>query len=227
MNFYRVKLKNKREIADSTYAFYFEKPEGFDFLPGQYVDIKLNSEGRDLSIASSPNEPEIMIVTRMRESAFKNFLREATIGAEFNLKGPSGSFVLPESSERTVVLIAGGIGVTPFRSMVKHATEKDLPHRIFLFHSNRRPEDAPFLEELNDLQLTTNNFKYIPTMTKSDWNGEKGYIDIAMIKKYLDKPKEAIYYIAGPPQMVSGVWQALKLGGVSQDNIRTEEFAGY
>ena len=237
---YSSKLLDKRTIAHETMAFEFEKPPGFDFLPGQYLDLKAinpnftDSQGisRDFSIASAPDEKNLLIVTRLRNTPFKDFLKKAPPGTAFQIKGPSGSFVLSNESARPIVLITGGIGVTPFRSMAVHAARKGLSHRIFLFYANRRPEDAAFLDEFNNLQLATNNFKLVATMTKPEtsqlkWSGEIGYVKADMVKKYIDNFKDAAYYIAGSPGMVQEVWQNLKLAGVPDENLRTDEFAGY
>ena len=237
---YEVKLLNRREVALNTVAFEFEKPTGFDYLPGQYVDLKIldsivaDEKGlsRDISIASAPHEPNLLFVTRLRGSAFKNFLINAPIGAAIELKGPSGSFVLPSESSKPIVLIAGGIGITPFRSMASHAAHIRAPFKVFLFYANRRSEDAPFLEELKLLQSENPNYQLIATITKPEtsklkWAGERGYVNNDMISRFVDNLNSASYYIAGPPAMVQGVWQNLKLGGVADENLRTEEFAGY
>lgn len=232
-----IKLLGRQEIASGTTAFFFEKPAGFEFQPGQFVELMLlnppytDAEGntRTFSIASSPREETLMFAMRMRNTAFKNSLKEIPIGTKVSFEGPFGSFTPPKNTERPIVIFAGGIGITPFRSMAKHAAEEKLPHKIFLFYSNRTPEDAPFLNELKNLQLTTDNFKFIPTMTKGmeSWLGERGYITAEMILKYVDKLELPTYYIAGPQAFVSAMYQMLKLTGVDEGSIRTEEFSGY
>jgi Na+-transporting NADH:ubiquinone oxidoreductase subunit NqrF len=117
-------------------------------------------------------------------------------------------------------------------SIVFHAAKQRLPHRIFFFFSNRRPEDAPFLAELQALQKENPNYTCIPTMTdmaKShhQWSGETGYINEEMMAKYLGAAKSPIYYIVGPPKMVSGLHSMINESGVNDDDIRTEDFSGY
>lgn len=139
---------------------------------------------------------------------------------------------LQSNVKRTAVFLAGGIGITPFRSIAFRAAKEKLPHRIFLFYSNRRPEDAPFLDELQALERENPNYKLIASMTEMakshrSWHGEVGLIDNEMLLKYLKDAVSPIYYVAGPPGMVKGLHTMLNAAGVDDDDIRAEEFAGY
>ena len=131
-----------------------------------------------------------------------------------------------------VRFLSGGIGITPFISISKDADHRKLDHKIFLFYSNRRPEDSAFLKQLEGLAATNPNYKFIGTMTdmehsKSTWVGETGYITKEMLAKYLPDLTSLIYYIAGPPAMVGAMKDMLKAAGVDSDNVKIEEFAGY
>src|SRR5665213_2590267 len=160
-----ARLLSRHEVAESTMAFRFERPANWTFNAGQYLDMTLldppeaDSEGsvRTLSIASGPHEETLMVATRMRDTAFKRVLMTMPVGTAVKIEGPSGDLTLPNNSKRAVALLAGGIGITPFRSMLVRAAKEKQPHRIFLFYSNRRPEDAPFLEELQALQKENSN----------------------------------------------------------------------
>jgi ferredoxin-NADP reductase len=155
-------------------AFQFERTSGWKFKPGQFLRITLieppetDAEGntRNFSIASAPHEPNLMIATRMRDTAFKRILKTAHIETEVKIDGPFGKLDLHDDAARDAVLLAGGIGITPFRSIVVNAAKERLPHRLFLFYSSRRPEDAPFLEELESLESENPNYKFIPAMTQ-------------------------------------------------------------
>src|SRR6516162_8576873 len=144
-----VPLTKREEISEGTMAFHFAKPADFEFRGGQAIDVTLvnppetDAEGntRTFSIASAPFDPDLMIATRVRDTAFKRVLRNAAPGLEVKIEGPSGSFVLPRKAEKPVVLLAGGIGITPFLSMIRQATQDKAPHQIYLFYSNNRPED--------------------------------------------------------------------------------------
>jgi ferredoxin-NADP reductase len=221
-------------------AFHFEKPSQFDFKPGQSADVTLlnppetDSEGntRTFSIASSPFESQLIFATRMRDTAFKRSLKNLPLGTEVKIDSAMGSFMLHKNSAKPAVLLAGGIGITPFLSIVGQADHDRLPHKLYLFYSNRRPEEAPFLEALQMLEKTNPKFQLICTMTEMsqsrwEWKGETGLINKEMLSRHLTSLQGPIYYAAGPPAMVSGMRKMLVEAGVNEDDIRTEEFAGY
>jgi ferredoxin-NADP reductase len=240
MPIYKTRLQRREEIADGTMAFHFEKPGGFAFKAGQFGDFTLinpvetDAEGniRGFSLASAPYEGDLMLATRMRDTAFKRVLRTMEIGAEVSLDAPYGSFTLHNNARIPAVFLTGGIGVTPVRSIVLQAAHDNLPHRIFLFDSNRRPEDAAFLDDLMEAQEKNPNYTFIGTMTEMEksgtrWDGETGYITKAMLEKYVGDLTLPIYYLAGPASMVAVMRKTLNEAGVDDDNIRTEEFSGY
>jgi ferredoxin-NADP reductase len=235
-----VKLKDRQEIAKGTFAFHFEKPVNFQFTPGQFIDITLqnppetDSEGnvRSFSIASALYEDTIMVATRMRDTAFKRVLRSVPLGTEVKVEGPFGNLRLHNDGSRAAVVLTGGIGITPFRSILLHVAKEKWPQRIFLFYANRRPEDAAFLVELQQLEKQIQNYKLIACMTEmqkssQSWTGERGTINSAMLEKYLKGVASPVYYITGPPEMVKAMHLMLADSEVDDDNIRIEEFAGY
>lgn len=239
-NGFVVKLKSRQQIAERTFAFRFEKPVNWSFKAGQSLDMTLlnppetDAEGdkRAFSIASAPQEQTLMIATRMRETAFKQTLKNLPIGSSVQIEGPFGDLTLHNNTSKAAVLLAGGIGITPFHSMVVHAAREKLPHRIFLFFSNRRPEDAPFLKELQEFESQNPNFTLVASMTQMEnsnqrWDSETGKIDCKMLEKHLSGVPSAIYYVTGPPGFVGGMRAILAEYGVDDDEIRTEEFAGY
>jgi ferredoxin-NADP reductase len=137
--------------------------------------------------------------------------------------------VLHENAARPAVILAGGIGITPFRSMVADATHRSLPHKIVLLFSNSKPRNAPFLDELQELASKNPNFTFVPTMDKLEgeaWAGEQGQITAELVKKHLPEG-QPMFYLAGPAGMVKAMRTLLNGIGVSNDDVRTEEFTGY
>lgn len=237
---YLVKLKKRFLVAERTLALQFEKPAGFTFRPGQWIDITLlnpaetDAKGntRGFSIASSPQEEDLMVTTRLRDTAFKRQLPHLPIHTEVKLMGPGGSLALHNKPAREAVFLVGGIGITPLRSILLNAAHEQRAQRIFLFYSNHRPEDAAFLQELTDLQKQNPHYTLIATMTHMEhsaqsWSGETERIGPALLTKYLTDVKSPIYYLVGPPGMVDGARAMLNQTAINDDDIRAEDFGGY
>ncbi len=237
---YEVKLKDRQLAAEGTMAFHFEKPPEFTFKAGQSIDLTLinppqtDAEGnaRTFTIASAPSERDLMVATRMRDTAFKRVLKAMPLETPIKIDGPYGALTLHKDSARPGVFLAGGIGITPFLSMLRQATRDKFPHRLSLFYSNRRPEDAAFLDELQRMEKQNRNYQFIGTMTemaKSNrpWDGETGYVNKEMLVKRLKELTGPVYYTAGPPAMVAAMRKMLNDAGVDDDNIRSEDFVGY
>ena len=240
MPIYKIKLKGRDEIAAGTMAFHFEKPEGFSYKAGQFADYTLinppetDAEGntRGFSLASAPYEDDLMSATRMRDTAFKRVLKTMPLGTELTLDAPYGSFTLHNNAAIPAVFVTGGIGVTPVRSIVLQAIRDQVAHRIIVIDSNKRPEDAAFLNDLNKPHEKNPHYTFVGTMTgmeksNQEWHEETGHMTKAMLSKYIDDLAVPIYYIAGPQGMVASMRKVLTESGVNDDNIRTEEFTGY
>jgi ferredoxin-NADP reductase len=235
-----VHLQRRDEIADRTFAFHFDKPAGFTFKPGQAIDLILPDSaglGADgsrhaFSIVTAPHQPELVVATRMRDSAFKNALARLPIGAPVEIDGPFGSLTLHKKMERPALFIAGGIGITPFMSMLRDAANRALPQQLVLLYSNRRPEDSAFLTELQRLEGDHRHFKLVATMTdmsqsRLPWSGPTGKIDEAVVRRVATELVNPVYYVAGPPAMVAALRDELEDSGIDGDDIRSEEFYGY
>src|SRR3984893_8450958 len=239
---YQSTLLGRTEVAKGTMAFQFEKPNNFVFKAGQYIALTLSGSQPQLgppdgmthtfSIASSPCDEELVFTTRMRNTAFKQAISSLQIGSRARIEGPMGSFSLHKNTARPAVFLAGGIGIAPFLSMLSYATVEKLRHPIVLFYANRYVEDAAFIDELWELEHANPRFLFVPILTRTDknyrgWKGETGHLSSEMLLARVGILRGPIYYIAGPPTMVAGARRTLSEVGVDEDDIRTEEFAGY
>src|ERR1700686_3958997 len=237
---YRMTLGDRQQIAADTMAFWFEPDDGyFEFRAGQHVDIVFahphqgseNDNFRTFSLASSPQEKKsIMIAMRMRKTIFKTALQAAALGTKFVVSRPRGSFTLHKDATRPAVFLAGGIGIAPIRSILQHAAQERLEHKLYLFYSNRNANDAAFMEELENLGAQNHNFIFGPTVTGRralTWPHENGHINHEMLKRYLVGLKGPMYYVAGPSGMVTAMTSLLNSSGVSEDDIKAEEFGDY
>ncbi len=241
---YEVALKGKKQIAEGTMTFTFEKPKAFKFKAGQHIRMTLidppetDNEGdsRFFSLASTPQDKDLVIAMRMRDTAFKRVLKNMPIGSkvliQILLGVPHGAFALHEDATIPAVYVVGGIGIVPAYSMIKDATERRLRHKLLLIYSNRRPEDAPFLTELQNLAKQNPNFTLIATLTEPEkaaklWKGETSHISIELLEKYVDSLQNPIYYVSGLPEMVSAMKTVLKNAGVSESKVQAEEFTGF
>jgi ferredoxin-NADP reductase len=234
----RARIKEKREVAKGTLLVVFDLLGAeVDFRAGQYFWVTLldppydDEKGprRHISVATSPNERGVLgLCTRLRGSAFKRSLAELPVGTEVDVEEPKGTFVLPDATERPYVFVAGGIGITVFRSMLRSIAEQHLEHRVVLVYSNRDRASAAFLDELSELEQRM-NLRVVLTMTDDPaWDGESRRVGADLLRDQLGAALDTFdYLVAGPPAMVDGVTQALGAAGVSEESIHADRFSGY
>jgi ferredoxin-NADP reductase len=241
MSIHATTLEARTEIAEGTMAFQLRKPNGFDFIPGQAIDLTLSdahmaTDHRDVrhafSIVSAPFESQLVVATRMRDSVFKRALRSLTFGSQVTIDGPFGTFGLDSDHARAAIFIAGGIGITPFVSILRQAGKDQLKQRLILLYSNRRPEDAAFLAELQLLEEQNPSFRLVATMTdmhgsNRPWPNHTGFITADLVASVVGELPKPVFYVVGPPGMVESMRETLKKGGIDGNDIRSEEFYGY
>ena len=231
-------------------SFRFSRSDGknhLNYRAGQYSRVDLGTKEdpkgpiRSFTIASSPTERDgILITTRIRDTPFKQKLSKLDIGTVVKITAPAGDFTLSEDYSKPIVFLSGGIGVTPFRSMIKYATDKQLPVKITMFDSNRNQANILYKDEFDSWSKLNKNLKIIYTITDEaesasppatpEWKGERGWIDKAMLTRHLsrDELNNSIFYICGPPAMLNAMQKVLSDQiGVSDEKIRIEEFTGY
>jgi ferredoxin-NADP reductase len=233
-------LKKKDIVAKLTcYAEFELAGERPDFTPGQYFFVTLNPGDEThkdelthhFSIVNSPNQEGVLVLTtrlRLDESLFKRTINDARIGDEVEIGKIAGSFVLPEDTAQPVVLIALGIGITPYISMLRYSFEENKNYDFSLVYSDNEIQSMAFLDELKQMEKDHSNLKLVLSVTKDEnWQGETRHVDGQFLKDHLGDTENKLYYVSGPPKVVEAVASSLKQAGIAEDNIKTDSFSGY
>jgi ferredoxin-NADP reductase len=233
----KARIKEKREVAKGTLFVTFDVGgENVEFEPGQYFWVELldppyeDEKGprRHITVVTSPTEGVLGLATRIRDTAFKRSLVEMPEGASGDVEQPKGSFVLPEDTSKQYVFVAGGIGITPFRSMLRYIADKGLDYDITLVYSNRDVESTAFLDELKELESVVPRCRVIFTMTDDpSWEGDKRMLDAEVLRELLGDLESFHFMIAGPPPMAKSVEASLLEAGLSEGQVQSDSFSGY
>lgn len=240
-----LKVVENRQIAAGTLGLKLELPPAlaapgvaagtkpFSFKPGQYAMITLGGEeARAFSIANSPTRPGyLQFATRDTGSAFKKLWAMLQPGDSVKVFGPLGRFIFDETNPFSCFL-SGGIGITPLKSMLEYACDKQLSNKLVLLYSNRKPEDIPYKNELDELAASNPNLKIVHTLTQAEEGGipegcRRGNIGAQLVREILPNFSEYAFYSCGPPGMVAAMAQLVRELGVPSEQLKTENFEGY
>ena len=210
-------------------SYRFKLPQGLNFTAGQYMLVDLGNElAHPLSISNCPQEAEFIEFTkRMTGSPYCGRLESLEKGETISVKGPVGKFCFADSSE-TLVMIAGGIGITPIRSILTSLEKKKGNiGTVILIYGNLNREDIAFRDELENLKLPDYHLVHVLSDTTGMENAYQGFINADIISKEVPKSSNAHYMVSGPPVMVEAIKKALATIDVAEDRIRTDIFLGY
>jgi ferredoxin-NADP reductase len=218
--------------ADIT-SYRFARPSDLGYKPGQFFFVTLKQDGKELSkhfsFSSSPTEKSFFEFTkRLTDHEYSTALKAAKVGDWARIDAPYGQFTF-EGEYAKIALLAGGIGITPFMSICKNATDKGLESRITLFFGCRTEDDIPFRQELESMQQANKNLKVhlVLNQPNSDWKGATGIITADMIQKELPDYKDNVFYCCGPPGMVTAMEKLITSIGLPQTQLKLEYFTGY
>jgi ferredoxin-NADP reductase len=233
----RAVVRETRELAEGTLLALFAVEDYPDYRPGAYFWVELPDRGHDdekglrrhISLVTSPTEHGVVgLATRLRDTAFKRTLAELEVGDEVQVEEPKGSFLLPEDTDVEYVFVAGGIGITVFRSMLRYIADSGEPYRVTLVYSNRDRSSTPFLDELAELEQRIPGLRVVLTMTDDEaWEGERRRVDPPMLADVLGGLDGRTFLVAGPPAMAEGVADSLREAGVPEERVRADRFSGY
>jgi len=229
-----TKIINIQPITPSVTSFHLEKPPGFDYQAGQYINITIPCENpdnrgsrRNCSLSSAPYEDVLTLSFRHGVSTFKKTMLTLGVGTPLSFIGPFGTFFLNEDTSIPAVFLVGGIGITPVHSMIKQALFQKLPKQMTVIYSNRNSSDVPFKEELDTLAQHNTNLTIHYTTTQDKDAGRHGRIDQTMIREIVPDISAAEFYMCGVPKMTLDLKKILEEMGVTKDRIYFEVFTGY
>ncbi len=236
----RLRLAERREIAGGIMTFTFQRPAGFSHRLGQYMEWTLplkNADSRGarryFSIASSPTEPTLMIAARFsaKASRYKQEMAEMKPGDPITAGELGGDFVLPKDPRVPLAFVAGGIGITPFRSMIKYLLDTGEHRDIVLLYASSTEDGLVFREVFDEAQHRI-GLKAVYTLTdtcriRQGWCGQRGPIDAQMVQREVPGFKERRFFVSGPPGMVNATVRTLRAAGVPRRQVRTDSFLGY
>ena len=220
-------FRKKEKIAKNTWSFYFDPKSSITFIPGQYLEWTFphnnpDSRGtrRFFTVSSAPSEKHISLTMKVNEkgSSFKSAFLDLKDGDQVTASSPQGDFVLPKDKNIPLAFIAGGIGITPFRSMVKNLLANNEKRDIILLYLNNTDEEIAFKETFKKAKEV--GIKTIFLVTKKD-----GYIDEKIISAKILDYKKRVFYISGPELMVNGLKEILSK--IKPKEIKTDFFPGY
>ena len=224
-------LIEKKEEAENITSLFFKTVDGlkYEYLPGQYVVIKpesINGRGKSYTISSEPLE-ENLCITIKRKGEVSSAIIDLKVNDKIVFEGPYGNFY-PKKEEKDIVILAGGIGITPFYSIIKDKLKSNFKKQMLLLFSNKSIERTPFFQDLNILSKESLNFKIIYCLTgektKHPLIKEYTRIDEEIIKKYTELLDNKDYYICGSVEFVNDIWKTLKNIGIREELIFTETF---
>jgi glycine betaine catabolism B len=229
-------LVRRQLEADHVFSFFFRPQQPLAFEAGQFLELSLPHPAPDesgttrcLTIASAPSEPLLQLTTRIgpAPSTFKHALYDLRPGDAVAASGPYGDFVSPDTGA-PIVFIAGGIGITPFRSMLLDLAARPARPAVSLLYSNSSPS-IPFRPEFDALERDWPELRLEYTVTRPSptWSGAAGRIDASFIARHVDDPSRARYFACGPAGFIGAVRQALAFLGVPPSQIKQEDFPGY
>lgn len=237
---YLLHLSRAIALGPGLVDFLYEPSPAFAYRPGQYMEWTLDHRRPDsrgkrryFTLASSPTERTVRIGVKFVPdgSSYKQaMLARARRGAPIVATQVAGDFTLPRNPDRKLAFIAGGIGVTPFRSMVKYLTDRGENRDIVMLYANRRFDEILYRDVFDAAQRSL-DFRPVcvlsdPSSSPRWWHGERGRIDAAMIERQIPDYQERLFYISGSPALVQSVLAALRDLGVKQSQVKTDYFTG-
>ena len=236
MAFTSTLLEKIRRSSD-TMSYRFSRPPEYEFKAGQWFTIALNTPDGPLdhhfSHADSPTESVIELTTRLTGSDFKNLLDALPVGAEVDIEGPYGRFLLGYELSR-IAFLTGGIGVTPVRSMLRYLADTNGAGRvenqeITVFYGSMTEDGIVYKDEFDEFEQKIAGLRVVHVITNptESWKGYAGFITADTVRAELPDPDAWTYYVVGPPPMITAMDKVMAQLDIPEDQRVVESFAGY
>ncbi|MBS3102350.1 hypothetical protein J4458_02795 [Candidatus Woesearchaeota archaeon] len=229
---YKLKIK---EIIDETAKvkiFRCGIPNGseINFFPGQFFMVSIEGDEENLkraySIASSPTEKNYLDIGLDKVGRFSTKLFDTKPGHVLIFKGPYGKFYFTDEMKNDLILIAGGVGITPLMSIIRYCKAKKLGNKIKFIYSVRTPADVIYKDELERIKKESHKFDYLVTVTRPEpgqnWSGKTGRIDESLLEEHIQDIKGSLYFLCGPNEFVKSIIAMLEKLGVAKEQIKTD-----
>jgi len=229
-----VTLDHIEDIAQNIQTFWFKPDKPLDYIAGQFIEMTLPHDNPDargqkhwFTLSSSPTEPLISITTKHatgQVSTFKQTLFGLKVGAKIAISDAMGDFVLPKDTTLPLVFVAGGIGVTPMRSMVKWLTDKHEKRPIHVIYGARTLAEVAFRELFEEYGL---KLDIILSEQTGNWSGRTGHLSSELILALAGRSANQLIYVSGPEPMTEKIEAGLLASGVASDKLVLDFFPGY
>ncbi len=230
---FETSLKDVTPRTFDTTSFRFPRPTAFEFRPGQYMFVTVKVGDKELvhpfSISSSPTDHDFIEFTKkLTSSEYSARLRAMKSGDWVRIDGPYGKLTCECEFEK-ITFLAGGIGITPFHSIIKFCTDTQLPTSMILFYGCRNEQEIAFKQELDDMQTRNPNLRviYVLAEPSSSWTGKVGFVTTDLVKQEVPDFKDRVFYACGPPGMVVAMEKLVSSLGLPESQLRLEKFVGH
>jgi ferredoxin-NADP reductase len=230
----KIILDHTEIEAPQISTFYFRPERPVSYKPGQYVELTLphtnmdnRGDRRPFALSSSPTEEFISITNKFAQkdgSSFKHALSKLQPGAPLTMSKPKGSFILPDDETKQLVFIAGGIGITPFRSMAQWLATQDTSRDVRLFYAVNHENDAMFLPIL---ERAIPHITIMVSNPSTGWTGARGYLDSERILCEVPSVSKSLFYVSGPEGLVDVLRTDLERAGIQKSQLVIDPFTGY
>jgi ferredoxin-NADP reductase len=230
---FETKVKEIITRTQDMISYRFPRPEGLDYKPGQYMLVTIKAGEKELmhpfSLSSSPTEKEFIEFTKkLTDSEYSNTLRTLKPGDWAGIDAPYGNFTFQGEHDK-IVMLAGGVGITPFRSICRYTTDTKLASSIILLYGCRNEDEIAFKSELEEMQQQNPNLKVVFVLNEasSQWKGPVGFITVELIKTQVPDYKQRMFYVCGPPGMVKAMENLITSMGLPLSKLKLEALAGH